>query len=235
MQETHREHLINYLFSSEVDLVLSRVSDDLKGRLGDVDLRGNHLGMRRLGYVMTRGRRDITLCTRLPPRVSLRGFLHSGQSAAEFGAPTRGQWPPWSVRRFLLYDVLLHELGHLQLVRPAGRSWRRRYADERLADEFARDLRRDLFAHHLEHPDPIHNSPTPLEQELLEVWIGLDKASRGRLVDLVLKPDGRGPIDTSWLGDLSAAQRAFLDQAVRRPRPRLANSGERPTDSSISE
>ncbi|MEM1443100.1 MAG: hypothetical protein AAGF67_12210, partial [Verrucomicrobiota bacterium] len=124
--------------------------------------------MRFLGWVRTRGRRDIVLCSILPPRVSLRSYIIKGQSPKEFGAPVRGQWPPWAVSRFLLYDVFLHELGHLQSVDPKSNDWRRRYAGETLAEEFANRWRRELFDEPFNHPDPIHFAPSREEESFLE-------------------------------------------------------------------
>ena len=54
----------------------------------------------------------IAICA-LPRRVSLTRFLrHRRQSPREFGARRGAQWPILAVKRFMLYDVFLHELGH---------------------------------------------------------------------------------------------------------------------------
>jgi hypothetical protein len=63
------------------------------------------------------------------------------------------------VRRFFLYDVFLHELGHLQVIDPAAKNLKRRFASETLAEEFANRWRRSLWSKHFDHPDPIHNPP----------------------------------------------------------------------------
>ena len=110
-----------------------------------------------LGYV-NRGRREIAICA-LPPRVSLTRFLVRGQSPAEFGAQRGAQWPELAVRRFMLYDVFLHELGHLQIVRPRASAVRRRFAMETLAQEFSDYWRGFLWAQPFDHADRVHNSP----------------------------------------------------------------------------
>ena len=218
MSALARDHLVIYVSSRDIAVVLARVPAHSKARLRDVFVSRNSRGARMLGWVARRGRRDITLCSVLPPRVGLGRFVGRGQTAAEFGAPARGQWPPWAVRRFLLYDVLLHELGHLQLVRPDGRRTDRKYAAEPLAKHFARDTRRDMFATNFEHPDPVHNPPSSSEEGLLPVWVGLDKAKRERLVRLVLTPPECGEFDTSWLGTLNPEQRVFLQRTLCRER-----------------
>jgi hypothetical protein len=68
-----------------------------------------------------------------------------------------------AVRRFFLYDVFLHELGHLQIVDPSAKTNRRRFASESLAQEFANHWRRALWAQHFDHPDPAHNTPSSEE------------------------------------------------------------------------
>lgn len=106
--------LVMFITQRDVAMVLERLPDRVKTRLGKVVLKSS-AATRCLGYV-TQGRRDIVLACRLPPRVSLRGYMYRGQRADDYGAPSRGQWPPWAIRRYLLFGVLLHELGHLQRV-----------------------------------------------------------------------------------------------------------------------
>jgi hypothetical protein len=68
-----------------------------------------------------------------------------------------------AVRRFMLYDVLLHELGHLQMVNETARSIRLKYAHEKLAQTFAIHWCRQLLSSLFVHPDPVHNPPTEEE------------------------------------------------------------------------
>jgi hypothetical protein len=67
------------------------------------------------------------------------------------------------MRRFVLYDVFLHELGHLQLVDQGARSERLKFARERLAHEFAADWRHRLWSEAFDHADPVHNPPSAEE------------------------------------------------------------------------
>jgi hypothetical protein len=69
-----------------------------------------------------------------------------------------------AIRRFLLYEVFLHELGHLQVVDEKARSERRKFAMEKRAQEFAMQWCRWLWSTPFEHTDPVHNPPS--EEEL---------------------------------------------------------------------
>jgi hypothetical protein len=60
----------------------------------------------------------------------------------------------------MLYNTLLHEIGHLQLIDPKANSLRRKYAGERRAEDFAKYWRKKLWSIQFNHPDPVHNSPT---------------------------------------------------------------------------
>jgi hypothetical protein len=152
----------------------------------------------------------------LPYRVSLGRYVGcvKKQNAAMFGAPARGQWPPWAVRRFFLYDVLLHELGHLQLVNPKSKHWDRKYADEKLAQEFADYWRAELWQTVFEHPDPVHHPPRDDEMETIVLWERLDKRQRFQLVRLALgAPHARMP-DLAPFGPMHPPQQRFLARAL---------------------
>lgn len=214
---SRREDLVSYVSARDVRVVLDRVPSPLRARLRDVFHSRDSNGARRLGSVRRRGRRDITLYSVLPPRLSLGRYIGRGQSPSEFGAPARGQWPPWAVRRFLLYDVLLHELGHLQLVRPHGRGWDRKYASETLAQQFADELRRELWSQPFEHPDPVHNPPESDERKLIPVWAELNKERRFKLVRMALSAPHVELPDISWLGDAGGGALSFLRRALCYP------------------
>lgn len=123
-------------------------------------------GARTLGYV-TPGRREIAICA-VPPRTSMSRALLRGQSPRTFGAIRGWQWPPVAVKRFMLYDTFLHELGHIQLVNPKVKSERLRYARERKAEEFSEKWRKKLWSQHFDHADPVHNRPSAAELEDME-------------------------------------------------------------------
>jgi hypothetical protein len=194
-------HLVDYINRDDVDVVLDRLPVRVRARVHNVHLTPHSRAVRRLGWV-TRGRRDITLCATLPPRVGLHRYMYGGRVAADFGAPERGQWPPWAVRRFLLYNVLLHELGHMQV---AGR----RYAREAAAQAFADEWNGRLYSEPFDHPDPAHNAPTGDELATLPVWIGLDKLQRLQLTNLWLRTPDVDIADVSW-PPLDEAQARFL-------------------------
>jgi hypothetical protein len=60
----------------------------------------------------------------------------------------------------MLYDVLLHEIGHMQIIHKNAKSVRRRFADEARAQDFAEYWSRTLWSQPFDHPDPVHNPPT---------------------------------------------------------------------------
>lgn len=204
--------LVAYVNMREIDLVVERVPEEYRTRIRDI-FRRRSSDARILGSVSTHGRRDIELMAGLPIRVSLGRYLHGRQSPAEFGAPENGQWPPWAVRRFLLYDVLFHEIGHLQVVDAKASRVNRKFASETRAQEFADELRRTLFSEPFEHPDPIHNPPTNAELATLEVWNRLDKARRARLVEHLLWPRQLAA-PMSLFEPLTTEQRAFMSRVL---------------------
>jgi hypothetical protein len=150
-----RRHYIN---EDDVLVVLSRLPEDTWNRLRAVHFNDRSFGVRMLGSVR-HGRREISICA-LPPHVSLTRFLVKGQSCEEFGAKRGAQWPHLAVRRFLLYDVFLHELGHMQPINEKRRSERLRYAREKYAQEFADRWRRELWSKPFIHHDLVHSAPS---------------------------------------------------------------------------
>lgn len=156
-----RADRVHHVDADDVRVVLSRLPAEYWDRLRAVHFNDQSRGARTLGYV-NRGRREIALCA-LPPCLSLTRFLVKGQAPEQFGA-TRGlKWPEMAIRRFMLYDVFLHELGHLQLVSEDVASPRRRFAHEKLAQAFAMTWCKKLWSQPCVHPDPVHNAPDAVE------------------------------------------------------------------------
>src|SRR5262249_7292419 len=106
------------------------------------------------------------LCA-LPPRVSLSRYLIR-RSPRKFGAVRGCQWSELAVRRFVLYDVFLHELGHLQIIEPDAKRLRRKFASETKAQEFADYWRAKLWLNKFDHLDLVHNPPSPEELQRLD-------------------------------------------------------------------
>jgi len=167
-----RKHFVD---ESDVAAVLSRLPTGAWNNLRAVHFNDRGRGVRLLGYANAGGR-DISICA-LPPEVSLTRFLVRGQSPETFGAVRGCRWPEVAVRRFLLYDVLLHELGHLRVVRERARGERVKYAREKLAQKFADRWRRRLWAGRFDHPDPVHNPPSVRESNLSRL-LKLNKSMR---------------------------------------------------------
>jgi hypothetical protein len=148
---------VHHVNEQDVRVVLSRLPVELWRRLRAVHFNDRCRGARRFGYV-NRGRREIALCA-LPPRMSLTRALAPGWTPEQFGARRGRKWPALAVRRFLLYDVSLHELGHLQLVDGKAHSDRLKYAREKLAHDFAAEWANRLWSELFPHRDPVHNPP----------------------------------------------------------------------------
>ena len=168
----------HYLDGDDVDVLLNRLPPELWSRLREVHFNDRARGNRILGCV-NRGRCEITICA-LPPNVSLSPCL-TRRSPRLFGAIRGYQWPERAVRRFMLYDVFLHELGHLQVVDARAHTVRRQFASETKAQEFADEWRARLWAKPFAHPDPIHNPASPVELEILQYELQ-PHARRERLV-----------------------------------------------------
>jgi hypothetical protein len=181
----------HHVMPAQIRTVLSRLPYHTWRRLREIHLNDTSLGVRRLGYVC-RGRREITLCA-LPRRVSLTRFLAGRDSPRHFGARRGAQWPALAVRRFVLYDVFLHQLGHLQVIRPDAKSDRMKFALDLKAQEFADFWRDRLWAVEFDHHDLVHNAPSTDELVALdagqaEVWAEMEQAERrGRVIDRVYR------------------------------------------------
>jgi hypothetical protein len=156
---------IHHVTEEDVRVLLERLPSPSKSRLRAVHFNDRSRGARRLGYV-NRGRREIVLCA-LPPRMSLARFLVKGESPRMWGARRGAQWPELAIRRYLLYDVFLHELGHLQVIEGI-RSGRPEFAREKVAEGFASVARGELWSQPFDHPDPVHGPPTDEELAALE-------------------------------------------------------------------
>lgn len=150
-----------HITPDDIRVVLSRIPYEHWQRLKAVHFNDRSWGGRTLGYV-TSGRKEISVCA-LPPRMSLSRFLVKGQTPEEFGAVRGAQWPELAIRRFLLYDVFLHEVGHLQIINEKSKSVMKKFAREGKASEFALHWYRKLWREPFPHPDPVHNKPTKEE------------------------------------------------------------------------
>lgn len=157
---------VYHVTEDDIRVVLSRLPHEAWHRLRAVHFNDRSRGARTLGYV-NRGRREVAMCA-LPPRMSLARFLVKGQSPRYWGARRGTQWPSLAIRRYLLYEVFLHELGHLQVIDPEAKTERRQFAMETKAEEFATSWRRRLWAEPFDHPDPVHGPPTPDELAQLD-------------------------------------------------------------------
>lgn len=159
----------HYVDEADVEVVLSRLPAELTQRIHGIYFTDDSMGNRRLGYTTTAGRRNIALCA-LPHNVSLNGYIRGPQTAQMFGAVKGTQWPALAVRRYMLYNTLLHEIGHLQVVHERARPPRRKFADEPVAEDFANQWREDLWSKPFAHPDPVHNPPSADEIRALACW-----------------------------------------------------------------
>jgi hypothetical protein len=172
---------IHYVNADDVRVVLSRIPFELWHRLRAIHFNDRARGARVLGYV-NQGRREIALCA-LPPRIGLTDALVKGQTPGQFGAKRGHKWPALAVRRFMLYDVLLHEIGHLQVIDEDSRSRRLRFAREKLAEAFAMRWCQRLWSAAFSHNDPVHNAPGPEEVTALMIGNQANDTGSDRLED----------------------------------------------------
>lgn len=157
-----RSNRVHVVHPEDVNVVLSRLPARLWQRLRAVHFNDRSFGVRKLGYV-TGGRREITLCA-LPRQLGLSAFCRwYALSPSEFGGAWGGKWSTVAVRRFMLYEVFLHELGHLQVMETRDPNRRLGFYQEKLAEEFAIVWRRRLWSPPFDHPDPAHNRPVATE------------------------------------------------------------------------
>jgi hypothetical protein len=152
-----REGRVHHIGPEDVEVVLARLGPERTARLRSVTFLDAGKRVRELGFVQP-GHRDISLCA-LPAAISLNGFLLQGQSPERYGASWDHPWPREAIRRFLMYDVLLHEIAHMQIVKTKSGGNRRRFADEPMAHELAFGWCDALWRERFEHPDPAHNAP----------------------------------------------------------------------------
>jgi hypothetical protein len=157
---------IHYVHEEDVLIVLNRLPQHLWAGLREIHFNDRSEGGRVLGYTGNQRRKsfEISLCA-LPPRYSVSGELLRKKSPSIFGAKRGKQWPALAIRRFILYEVLLREIGHNQVIDPKAKSIRRMYAQQRKTDEFTSYWRKQLWSEHFDHPDPVHNPPSQEEQE----------------------------------------------------------------------
>ncbi len=152
---------VYHISPEDVRVVISRLPNEAYSRLKAVHFNDQNWGGRTLGYT-NRDRREIVLCS-LPPRMSLTGALAKGQSPEMFGGRRGTQWPKLGIRRFLLYHVLLHEIGHLQIIGEKSNGGYHKWPREGKAQEFAMYWRQRLWSESFDHPDPVHNPPAKNE------------------------------------------------------------------------
>lgn len=158
---------VHFIAADDVRTLLSRLPGDVWRDLRAVHFNdlGWHIGVphcpRELSYADPKAG-EIALCA-WPPRCGLTQLcLRYGGSPEKFGGRRNGLWSTTAVRRYFLYNLVLREIGHLQLVEPWSKS-RLRFAKKARAHGFARCWRRRLWSQPFDHPDPAHNPPSAEE------------------------------------------------------------------------
>lgn len=147
-----------HISPEDVRIVLERLPFDTYARLKKVHFNERSRGGHIFAYTNCRWR-EIVLCS-LPPRMSLRTALVKGQTSELFGALNGTQWPTLAIRQFLLYDVLLQEIGHLQIIDEQAKGKYHKFAREAKTQEFGMYWLARLWARPFDHPDSVHNPPT---------------------------------------------------------------------------
>jgi len=161
-----RADRIYHINEDDIRIALSRLPEESYNRLRRVHFNDRSKGARVLGYV-TYAHKEVSMCA-LPPRMSMSRFLAKELSPRKFGAKRGTQWREIAIRRYLLYDVFLHELGHLQIIHEQAPKQDKKFANELKAQEFADYWRNKLWLKIYDHPDPVHNHPSREELKTLD-------------------------------------------------------------------
>lgn len=176
-----------FINEDDINVLLSRLPEEVYHRLETVYFKDRSWGNKHLGYV-TNGSREIVICA-IAPRISFTAFLRKTQKPAMFGAVQGSQWPTSAIRRFMLYDVFLHELGHLQIIDDKAKTIRRKFAGETKAQDFAEYWCKTLWSQHYNHDDPIHNPPSKEELDYINKSWAKSHLEYKKALDLERKGD----------------------------------------------
>ncbi len=156
-------HFRQYVEEADIQAILPRLPEETWGHLRRVRFRDGADAGGRLGDVVTGPEPEIVLHAQAY-RVSLAPYVGRGETPETYGAVGGCRWPVLAIRRFLLYNVLLSQLGRLQRGE-AGTNDR----------TFAEHWRGELWSRQSDDFDPVHHAPTEKESRLLRVgWAAAD-------------------------------------------------------------
>lgn len=160
--------LYRYLKKEDILVLLNRLPLEEYEHLKSVTFKTCR-GRNVYGKVYHKRSAGIIICDQ-SARTSVRVKEAKRGSIEEFGALNNIKWPTLAIRRFMLYDVFLHELKHTQLLRNSKKRIVDKIPLEKQAEEYAEYWRGELYQHHFDHPDPVHNLPSEIEKERLKKY-----------------------------------------------------------------
>jgi len=126
-------------------------------------------GAYQFGYVFYKRVKGIVLCDQ-PLRMGMKEADAKRGHLIEYGGLNNMKWPIIAIRRYMLYNVFLHELRHTHIVNPHKKLTRHKIPFEKLANEYSDFWRGELYKDKFDHHDPVHNLPTLDEQEHLKLY-----------------------------------------------------------------
>ncbi|MEN0049701.1 MAG: hypothetical protein AAF806_21755 [Bacteroidota bacterium] len=160
--------LYRYLKKEDVLVLLNRLPLEEYEHLKSVTFKTCR-GGNAYGRVYHKRSAGIIICDQ-SARTSIRVTEAKRGSLEEFGALNNMKWPTLAIRRFMLYDVFLHELKHTQLLKNGKKRIVDKIPLEKQAEEYAEYWRGELYQQHFDHPDPVHNLPSEAEKERLQKY-----------------------------------------------------------------
>lgn len=163
-----RGDLYRYVTKEDVLILLNRLPLKEYEHLKTVTF-DTCIGAYKFGYVSYKRVNGIVLCDQ-PQRMAMRGADAKRGHLTEYGGLNNIKWPTMAVRRYMLYNVFLHELRHTQIVKPNKKHIWEKTPNEKLANEYSDHWRGTLYSQHFDHPDPVHNLPTEEEKEHLQKY-----------------------------------------------------------------
>jgi|GEM_PF-4884861 len=160
--------LYQYLHREDILVLLNRLPLKEYEHLRSVTFK-TCKGGNAFGRVYSKRITGIIICD-IASRISISHPKPTKDCLFEYGAIQSLKWPTIAVRRFMLYDVFLHELRHTQIIHPEKKETRYKIPKERLAHEYADYWRGELYQEKFDHPDPVHNLPSEEEKEKLQQY-----------------------------------------------------------------
>ena len=156
-------HFRQYVEETEIEALLAQLPEETRRDLHRVRFKNGVDTGGRLGDIASDPDPEIVIYAQAY-RVSLTPYLGRDETPETYGAVDGCRWPVLAIKRFVLYNVLLTQLGRLQ-VGASGAS----------GEQFAGHWRRELWSREPDDSDAVHRAPTEKEARLMRVgWAAAD-------------------------------------------------------------